>query len=227
MFSSELGIYTILLIFETFSIKIEILFIFSFDTTSTLLQTTCYELMKNPDIQLELYNEIDSVASTLEGKSISFEELHKMTFLDMVVSEGLRKWPPIIQTNRICTKDYDVVLGNGKTITIKKDQQILFPYYHIQNDPAYFPNPEKFDPHRFGNENKGSIVQGTYLPFGLGRRNCIGSRFALMEAKLLLFNLVHKFSIQKGLKTPGTVKHMEGFSPSIKETVYLKFVPRK
>ncbi|XP_037040468.1 probable cytochrome P450 9f2 [Bradysia coprophila] len=198
-----------------------------FDTTSTLLQTTCYELMKNPDIQLELYNEIDSVASTLDGRSVSFEALHKMTFLDMVVSEGLRKWPPIIQTNRICTKDYFVPLGNGSTITIKKDQQILFPYFHIQNDPAYFPNPEKFDPYRFANENKDSIVQGSYLPFGLGRRNCIGSRFALMEAKLLLFHLVHKFSIEKCVKTPETIKHKEGFMPSIKETVYLKFVPRK
>lgn len=205
----------------------EIFLIFSFDTTSTLLQTTCYELTQNPEIQLELYNEIDSVASTLDGKPVGFEELHKMTFLDMVVSEGLRKWPPIIQTNRICTKDYDVVLGNGKTITIKKDQQILFPYFHLQNDPAYFPNPEKFDPYRFSDENKGSIVQGTYLPFGLGRRNCIGSRFALMEAKLLLFNLIHKFSIEKCVQTPDTIKHKEGFLPSIKETVYLRFVPRK
>jgi len=198
-----------------------------FETTSSLLQMIAYELMKNPDVQLELYNEIVSVGSTLEGKSISFEELHKMKFLDMVVSEGLRKWPPVIQTNRICTKDYDVVLGNGKTITIKKDQQIFFPYYHMQHDPAYFPDPEKFDPHRFSDENKDSIVQGTYLPFGLGRRNCIGSRFALMEAKLLIFNLVQTFSIEKCARTPETVTHKPGFSPAIKETVYLKFVPRK
>lgn len=183
--------------------------------------------MKNPEIQIELYNEIESVASTLQGGSVSFEALHKMPFLDMVVSEGLRKWPPIIQTNRICNKDYDVVLGNGKTITIKKDQLIIFPYYHIQNDPAYFPDPEKFDPHRFDNDNKDSIVQGTYLPFGLGRRNCIGSRFALMEAKLLLFNVIQKFSIEKCLKTPDSIQHKEGLASSIKQIVYLKFVPRK
>lgn len=188
---------------------------------------TTYELAKNPDVQKTLLEEIDSVASTLGGKSISYDVLHKMKFLDMVVSETLRKWPPVVQTDRLALKDYNVDLGNGKKLTIKKDQNVYFPIYHLHHDPDFFPNPEKFDPHRFSDENKDSIMQGSYLPFGLGPRTCIGSRYALMEGKLLLFTLLRKFSIEKCDKTPETITYKADSAANIKESIYLKFVLRK
>lgn len=146
-----------------------IFFLAGFDTTSNLLQSITFHLSKNPDIQEELYREISEVAATLDGKPVTYEALHRMTYLDMVISEGLRIQPPAPQMDRQCTKDYLMDLGNGKSVAIKKGDIVLLPFYSLHHDADYFPNPEKFDPSRFSQENKSSIVVGSYLPFGLGK----------------------------------------------------------
>lgn len=151
-----------------------IFFLAGFDTTSNLLQSITFHLSKNPDIQETLYQEISEVAATLNGKPVTYEALHKMKYLDMVVSEGLRVQPPAPQMDRQCTKDYEMDLGNGRSIIIKKGDIVLLPFYSLHHDADYFPNPEKFDPSRFSPENKNSIAVGSYLPFGIGPRACIG-----------------------------------------------------
>ncbi|CRL01990.1 CLUMA_CG015341, isoform A [Clunio marinus] len=193
-----------------------------FDTTSNLLQMTCYELSKNEKVQRELQEEVDKQLKLLDGKSITYEALHKMKYLDMVVSEGLRMWPPGPLTDRSCIKDYDLDLGNGRQITIKKGQVLNIPIQLFHHDPEYFPEPNKFNPNRFSDENKKLIVPGTYLPFGMGPRACIGSRFALMEAKLLLFYLMSKFNVEKCEKTPENVYYEPNMSFRIKEKIFLK-----
>lgn len=188
---------------------------------------TCYELAQNPDIQRELHDEIDAHLATLNGKPVTYEALRQMSFLDMVVSESLRKWPPAPQIERSCTKDYSLDMGNGRRIEIKKGQIIFFPIYHLQHDPNYYPNPEQFDPRRFSDENRNAIIPGTYIPFGIGPRTCIGARFALMEAKLLLFHFFSKFSVEKCLQTPETVTYDAILFHRIKEKIFLKFVFRE
>jgi cytochrome P450 family 9 len=128
----------------------------------------------NKEVQQELQSEIDSVLAELDGKPVGYEALHKMKFLDMVVSEGLRKWPPAPQTDRTCLKDYELKNHDGKVITIKAGEVCFFPIYSLHRDEALWPNPDKFDPQRFNDENKTSIASGTYFPFGLGQRACIG-----------------------------------------------------
>lgn len=71
----------------------------------------------------------------------------------------------------------------------------------MHRDPKFYPNPDKFDPERFSDENKDSIDQFAYLPFGLGPRQCIGNRFALMECKILFYNIMSKFRIVTNSKT--------------------------
>lgn len=78
---------------------------------------------------------------------------------------------------------------------------VWIPIYGIHSDPKYYPNPEKFDPERFSNENKHKINSSTYMPFGVGPRNCIGSRFALMECKAVLFYLLSAFTFEVSEKT--------------------------
>lgn len=194
-----------------------------FDTTSNLLQTITYELAKNPSVQQELHNEIDLAVKTLDGKTISYEALHKMKYLDMVVSETLRLWPPQAQTDRSCTKDYDLDLENGKRITIKKGQIIFLPIYHIHRDPRFFADPEKFDPRRFSDDNRDSITPGSYIPFGMGPRVCIGSRYVLLEIKLCLFNFLRKLSVDTCDKTPENLTYQPDLSFRLKERIFLNF----
>jgi cytochrome P450 family 9 len=52
---------------------------------------------------------------------------------------------------------------------------VVVPIRSLHYDPRYFSDPDRFDPERFSDENKGKIVPGSYLPFGIGPRNCIGT----------------------------------------------------
>ncbi|KAL7013900.1 hypothetical protein ACKWTF_015639 [Chironomus riparius] len=179
-----------------------IFFAAGFDTTNILLQVTTYSLAKNKDVQQKLIDEVDEVVSALDGSQVTYEALHKMKYLDMIICEALRMWSPAGLTNRECSKDYDLKLSDGNTLKLRSGDILNIPIYSIHHDPKYFEDPEKFDPERFSDERKASIVDGSYIPFGSGPRVCIGSRFALMEAKLLLFNILRKFTFEVCAETP-------------------------
>lgn len=151
-----------------------IFFIAGFDTSSTLLTLASYELAINPDIQQKLYEEIAVVEQQLNGKRIDYDVLQKLKYLDQVISETLRKWPPAVQIDRKCVKDYEYNDGEKHNFKIEKGTTLIFPTYGIHNDSQFWSNPEKFDPERFSDENKSKIKPGNYIPFGIGPRNCIG-----------------------------------------------------
>ena len=65
-------------------------------------------------------------------------------------------------------------------------------------DSSYFKNPGKFDPDRFGPENRHNIASGSILTFGLGPRSCIGQSIFNVEAKILLYHLLQKYRIKPG-----------------------------
>ncbi|CAH0564136.1 unnamed protein product [Brassicogethes aeneus] len=173
-----------------------IFFLGGFDSVSNLMCFTAYELAANPDIQDMVRKEVLNTVEEANGE-ITYEGVMKMKYLDMVISESLRKWPNAPQTDRLCIKQYTIepASPDEKPITLEKGEPVWIPIYALHRDPKYFPNPEKFDPERFSEENKSKIVPYTYLPFGAGPRNCIGSRFALLEAKLVLCELLRKFQI--------------------------------
>lgn len=150
------------------------LFFFAgFDPISNNLGFTSHELAVNPDVQQKLFEEIIEVESRLNGNKITYDQLQKMKYLDMVITESLRKWPPIAITDRLCSKDY-IYEEDGIKLQIKKGMTIVVPSISFHYDEKYFPNSNVFDPERFNDENKRNIVPGTYLPFGIGPRNCIG-----------------------------------------------------
>ncbi|XP_058837439.1 cytochrome P450 9e2-like [Topomyia yanbarensis] len=204
-----------------------IFFLAGFDTVSTCLLFTTYELAVNPDIQQKLYEEIVATNSSLDGGSLTYDAMHKMKYLDMVVSESLRMWPPAPALDRICVKDYLLDCGDGLKFTIDKGTIVWIPVQALHYDPKYYPNPEVFDPERFGDEQKDNISTETYAPFGIGPRNCIGSRFALAEVKTILYYLLLNFSLEKTSRTEVPLKIIKGFGDVIPENgVHLEFRPR-
>ncbi|XP_055306358.1 uncharacterized protein LOC129570685 [Sitodiplosis mosellana] len=205
-----------------------VFFVAGFESSSTLLSFTSYELAANPDIQQKLYEEIIGTDQELGGKRITYDALQKMKYLDQVICESLRKWPPSTQVDRVCNKDYIYDDGNKTKLEVEKGTAVLFPIYGIQHDPQYFPNSEKFDPERFSDENKDRIISGTYIPFGIGPRNCIGSRFALMEVKAILYYLLLNFSFEPNEKTEIPIKLKKQIIMLIPENgLHLELKPRK
>ena len=86
-------------------------------------------------------------------------------------------------------------------ITIPKGMLVNFDIASIHHSPDYYPEPMKFNPERFLPENRDKLVPYTYMPFGMGPRNCVGMRFALMEAKTAAANLINKFKFSRTANT--------------------------
>jgi len=202
------------------------LFFFAgFETSSVLICFAAHELMENPETQQKLLQEIEDVSSELNGKPLTYEALQGMRYMDMVTSEALRKWPAAVAVDRLCNKDF-VYEGDGERIEIKKGDVVWLPVCALHRDERYFENPNKFDPERFSEENKDTL--GLYMPFGLGPRNCIGSRFALLEAKAILFYLVREFRIEAAKKTNIPMElSASNFQLMPKNGFWLKLVSRK
>lgn len=179
-----------------------IFFFAGYETVATTCCFMAYELAVNSEIQDKLRHEIDEL-SKVYPDNISYENIMKMKYMDMVLTETLRKWTPSVTIDRKCVKPYTIqsIEPNEKPVTIKQGDSIWIPQYSIQHDPAYYPNPEIFDPDRFSDENKSSIHPYAFLPFGAGPRSCIGNRFALLEIKVLFFNLLSKFELKVTDKT--------------------------
>ncbi|KAK9752573.1 Cytochrome P450 [Popillia japonica] len=184
-----------------------IFFFAGFDSVSTLMYFMGYELVVNPDVQKRLQEEIDETLRECNGK-LTYEALMKMEYMDMVVCETLRKWPAAIGTDRVCSKPFtiDPVNPGENPVDLKPGDVVFVPIVGIHRDPKYYPNPDTFDPERFSSDNKGNIKPYTYMPFGLGPRNCIGSRFAILETKTIIFSMLSKFDFIATDKTQIPIK---------------------
>lgn len=202
-------------------------FLAGLDTVSTCITFLTYELTVDPDIQQRLYEEITETDKSLNGKPLSYDVLQRMQFMDMIVSETLRKWPPGVISNRYCNKNYLYDDGRGTQFVIEKGQVILIPSYCIQRDPRYFPDPDRFDPERFNEANRAQINTSAYIPFGVGPRNCIGSRLALMEVKCMVYYLLKDFELIATGKTQIPVRiARDSFGLHPEKGVWIEFKPR-
>lgn len=148
-------------------------YILSWGFCSSILTFAAYELAIHFDIQDKLYNEISAMNEQIGGRKISYEELHKLKYLDQIVCETLRKWTALPQTDHVCTSDFVYDDGDIK-LHFNKGDSILISIHGLHNDEKYFLDANTFNPDRFSAQNKSSIVSGTYLPFGTGPTNCIG-----------------------------------------------------
>ncbi|XP_052903096.1 probable cytochrome P450 9f2 [Anopheles moucheti] len=208
-----------------------IFFLAGFDTVSTCLTFLAYELTLNKDVQDKLYEEIRATSKSLEGKSLTYDALQGMQYMDMVVSEALRMWSPAPATDRLCVRDYVVDDGDRLKFTIDKGTAVFIPIAGLHHDPQYYPNPSKFDPERFSEENRDKINPNAYLPFGIGPRNCIGSRFALMEVKAIIYYMLQEFSFEPTPNTQIPLRLEKGIGNICgmhsEKGVFLEFRPRK
>ncbi|XP_055385920.1 cytochrome P450 6g1-like isoform X1 [Condylostylus longicornis] len=201
-------------------------FIAGYETSSTTISFALWQLTLNPEIQDRLRLEIKNVLEKSNGK-LTYDLIHNMEYLNMVVQETLRLYPVLPFLDRIYKdpggKDY--TLEPFCKGSIKSGTPIHIPIYSIQRDENYFENPNKFDPERFTINNKKKIVPYSFMPFGVGPRNCIGERFGLLQTKigLLYFLKSHKLEIsERTLKE--TKLNNKALLLQLKDGIYAKLV---
>ncbi|XP_023218032.1 cytochrome P450 4C1-like isoform X2 [Centruroides sculpturatus] len=162
-----------------------------YDTSAMGISWSLYLLGLHPDIQEKVYREQEEIFGEDTNNSITSEDLRKMKYLERVVKETLRIYPPatfIARKNSSDLKVGDYILPAQSSLVIN--------IYGIHHNPIVFVNPEVFDPDRFLPENCEKRHPFAFLPFSAGPRNCIGQKFAMMEMKTVLANVVRHFRVK-------------------------------
>lgn len=164
-------------------------FIGGFDTTASAASYTLYLLGHHGDIQAKVHAELDEVFGDDKGRSVTLEDMKKLKYLDCVIKESLRMYPPVPLVARDI--DEDVLIGN---CVIPKGTVALAGIYFLHRHPRVYKDPDMFVPERF--LETGNANPFAYVPFSAGSRNCIGQRFAQLEEKIMLAQILRSFSVE-------------------------------
>jgi cytochrome P450 len=158
------------------------------ETTALTLTWTWYLLAQHPAVEKRLHEELDAA---LCGRLPTAGDLAKLPYADKVIHEALRLYPPAWRIGRTSGEPLEVggyVLPAGANILISQ--------WVTHRDERWFPNPESFNPDRWGAESIAKLPRLAYFPFGGGPRVCIGAGFAMMEATLLLAVIAQRFRMR-------------------------------
>jgi cytochrome P450 len=163
------------------------LYLAGHETTSNAVAWTWYLLAGHPEVDARLTAELREV---LGDRPPTVADLDRLPYLRAVCHEVLRMYPPAYVLARRSTREVEV--GGW---TIPADQPVVLWTYMTHHDPRWYPDPERFDPERFGtvDERRPKLA---WVPFGGGARMCIGKHFALLEMQLILAVLVRAFRFE-------------------------------
>ncbi len=164
------------------------LFLAGHETTALTLAWTWYALSQNPAAEARLHDEL---RAGLGGRSPQLGDLARLPYLQAVVNEVLRLYPPAYIIARTSIEPcqiggYDFPAGTT----------FLLAQWVMHRDPRYYEDPEAFRPERWLDGLMDRLPAGAYFPFGDGPRRCIGQGFALLEAGLVIAEVAQKFRFQ-------------------------------
>ena len=157
------------------------------DTTASGLSWTLYGLGRNIEVQKKLQEEIDENEATGD-----LNKIKSLKYLECVIKEGLRLHPPVTFYARDLQKD---AMIQGKVIP--KGTMVIVDTFSLHSNPEYWDDPLVFKPERFLNDAFSKRNPYCYVPFSAGPRNCVGQRFAMLESKITIYNILRDFNIRK------------------------------
>ena len=157
------------------------------ETTALTLMYSVYLLSKNPAVAAKLQAELDT---QLQGRPVTAAALTNLPYLDAVVRESMRLYPPAYAFGREVIEPFEL---GGYVMPV--GAQVVVSPYGMQRNPRFFPQPERFMPERWLDGAARALPRFAYFPFGGGHRICIGSHFAQLEASLVLATLVQQLEL--------------------------------
>lgn len=164
------------------------LFLAGHETTANALAWTWFLLAQRPDVMNELGRTVDEV---LQGRDASADDYPKLDYVERVLAESMRLYPPAWAVSRLALEDVD--LGGWR---VPRGAVVIASQAVTHRDPRFWPEPYSFDPARFTAEAKAARPKMAYFPFGAGQRICVGEGFAWMEGVLTLATLAQKWEME-------------------------------
>jgi cytochrome P450 len=167
------------------------------ETTAVTLAWACLLLAQHPAVADAVRHE---VSAALGKRAPALSDLARLPLTRRVIDETLRLYPPVAAISRETYAPDEI---DGYAIPARSG--VMMSAYVTHRHPAFWRDPERFDPDRFLPENSANRPRFAYFPFGGGPRLCIGNEFALMEAQILLAMIMQRYRVDVA---PGhTVEH--------------------
>lgn len=157
------------------------------ETTASGLNWTWYLLSQHPEAEARLHAELDAAAPLAAP---GLEQMETLTYTRQVIDEALRLYPPGWLLSRR-TIEADVLGG----FPVPPKTNVLLPLYLLHRHPAFWKEPERFWPERFGPEHEAERPRFAYMPFAAGPRHCIGETFALYEMLMHLYMVARRYRL--------------------------------
>ncbi len=146
-----------------------------------------YLLASNQEAEESFHLEVDAV---LRGAVASLDDLPRLTYTRMMLSEAMRLYPPFWLYHRLAMAPYAV-----QNYSVPKGSGILISSYTLQRDARFFPDPNRFDPRRWAGQSGDKRPKFSYFPFGAGSRQCVGEPFAWMEGLIVMTTLAQRWRL--------------------------------
>lgn len=158
------------------------------ETTALALTFTTFLLAQHPPVEERLLDELDEV---LGGDPPTMADVSDLTYLERVVKESMRLYPPVPGILREATATDEIAgytIPEGATISINQ--------WTVHRDPDIYDDPMAFRPERWTDEMEQDLPNLGYFPFSAGPRRCVGDRFAMLEARLVLATLLQRYHLE-------------------------------
>lgn len=158
------------------------------ETTALTLSWTFALLSRHPHVEKRLHAELDE---ELGDRPPTLEDLPRLRWAECIVQESMRLYPPAYAIGREAVADCEIggwAVPAGTTL-------FIIPWV-LHRDPRWFSGPETFRPERWEEDLADRLPRFAYMPFGGGPRLCIGNRFAMMEAVLVLASVARRWRVR-------------------------------
>jgi cytochrome P450 len=164
------------------------LFLAGHETTAIALSWTWWLLSRHPEIEAKLHAEVDGV---LSGRAPTFADLARLAYTERVVSESMRLYPPAWGIGRETVRPCEIA-----GYRIPAGAMVFMAPWVTHRDARWYDRPNQFLPERWENDFARTLPRFAYMPFGGGPRLCIGNRFAMMEAVLVLATVARRYRLE-------------------------------
>jgi len=160
------------------------------ETTAGTLNWAWYLISQHQDVEAKLHGEVDALQA-----SPQFADLDSLRYTRCLIDETLRLYPPVWLYSRKALACDELVVAD-RCLTIPAGSDVFLCPYLLHRDPLHWPEPDRFDPERFNEENSRQRNRHVYYPFSLGSRRCIGEFFSLVDMQLHIGLLARHIKLQ-------------------------------
>ncbi|XP_013102747.1 cytochrome P450 6a22 [Stomoxys calcitrans] len=171
-----------------------------YDSISSAMSQALYEMAKNTHIQAKARAEVLKILKEDEGQ-LTYEGIQRLKYVKQIVLETLRRYSLLFTLPR-CSRYACTLNSSSTSIRLPQNTIVLIPAHAVQNNPEFYPEPERFLPERFENELKNRRPACSFLAFGDGPKKCLAEHFSLTQIVAGLAPLLSNFQFSVCDRTP-------------------------